>query len=500
MTVAGLLIVLSTAWFAFGYVGYPIALWLLRSLAPRRSAATPAASSQPSVSVIVAVHNGEHELTRKLEDTLAQAYTGRLEVIVASDGSTDHTDAIAESFALRGVRLVSRTERRGKEAAQAAAIGEAKGDVLVLTDVSALLEPGAIEAIVRPFADPTIGGVSSEDVVDQGGGEGLYVRYEMALRRLESEAATLVGLSGSFFAIRRELATPWPPHLASDFRCALEAARRGLRTVSAADARARFGTARAPGAEWQRKVRTVRRGLAVLFAYRELLHPRHGRVALALWGHKVARFTSPFALLVMLGASAAAAPASALAGLLLIAQLAFYALGAAALDGARARPLTPGAHRGVLPARARLGAGGVGLPRERPTRGDLEPNDAMSALRIGRLPPAGEYIGPSVLRRVLSDPNPARTLTRGLQDILGRVAITFHGSGREAMRVAFAHLAAKRGRYEIVIPAYTCFSVAASAVAAGLRVRLVDVDPRRQDRPGFARPSAPRSGCGCSGV
>ena len=101
----------------------------------------------------------------------------------------------------------------------------------------------------------------------------------------------------------------------------------------------------------------------------------------------------------------------------------------------------------------------------------------MSAFRIGRLPPAGEYIGPGVLRRVLSDPDPQKTLTEGLQAILGRdKGITFHASGREAMRVALAHLAKERGRDEVVVPAYTCFSVAASAVAAGLRVRLVDVD------------------------
>ena len=331
MTLAGVVIVASAAWFSFGYVGYPAVLWILQALAPRQRTPAGEDTAAPAVSVVIAVHNGERELARKLEGTLAQTHRGPLEILVASDGSTDRTDAIADAFAVRAVRLVRCPERRGKEAAQAAAIAEAKGDVLVFTDVGAELEPGALESIVAPFADPTIGAVSSEDVVEQGGGEGLYVRYEMALRRLESDAASLAGLSGSFFAIRRELATPWPTDLASDFRCALEAARRGLRAVTEPDARARFSATRSPAAEWQRKVRTVRRGLAVLFAYRELLHPRHGRVALALWGHKVARFTSPFALLALLGASAAAAPASALASILLIAQLAVYALGVAAL-------------------------------------------------------------------------------------------------------------------------------------------------------------------------
>jgi hypothetical protein len=153
----------------------------------------------------------------------------------------------------------------------------------------------------------------------------------MALRRLENEASSLVGLSGSFFAIRREFGAPWPTDLASDFRSALEAARRGKRAVSEPAARARFTASNDTAREWHRKVRTVRRGIAVLAAYRDVLHPRHGRAAFSLLGHKVARFTSPFALIVLLGASAAASPDSPMAGALLATQLAAYLLGGLSL-------------------------------------------------------------------------------------------------------------------------------------------------------------------------
>jgi glycosyltransferase involved in cell wall biosynthesis len=319
---------LGLAWLAFAYVGYPALLWLLAQLAPEPVAE---ADVYPALSVIIAVHNGAAALPRKLEQTLALEYPGPREVIVASDGSTDRTDEIAVSFAARGVRLVRNPERGGKEAAQAHAIAEAKGDVLVFTDVTAEIEPGALRWIVRPFADPTVGCVSSEDLVALEGGEGAYVRYEMALRRLESEAATIVGCSGSFFAVRRELGSPWPSDLASDFRSALESARRGLRAVSEPRARASFRAVDDPRAEWHRKVRTVRRGIAVLAAYRELLHPRYGRVALALWGHKVARFTSPFALLLVFAASFHAAHGSIAGGLLFAVQLLLYALGGMAL-------------------------------------------------------------------------------------------------------------------------------------------------------------------------
>lgn len=329
MTGLWLAIGLGLGWLGFAYVGYPLLLLVLSRLSPRE-VAYPTAEA-PELSVIVAVHDGAERLAGKLDETLGLSYARPFEVIVASDGSTDATEEIARSFETRGVRLVALATREGKEAAQAAGISAARGEVLVFTDLGARLEPDALLEIVKPFADPEVGCVSSEDLVESGGGEGAYVRYEMALRRLETRATTLVGLSGSFFAARRSLCSPWPADLASDFRTALEAARRGLRAVSAPQALARFTANEDPAAEWTRKVRTVRRGIAVLSSHRELLHPRYGRAALSVWGHKLARFTSPFALLLVLVASALAAPASPSAAVLLGAQLLAYGAGGLAL-------------------------------------------------------------------------------------------------------------------------------------------------------------------------
>jgi hypothetical protein len=328
MSGAAALAALALAWLVFAYLGYPLGLALLRALSPR-----PVRREDrfPALSVIIAVHNGERALAGKLEATLAQDYPGPFEVIVSSDGSTDATVGVARSFAGRGVVLVEGPERQGKEAAQARAIPRAQGEILVFTDVTAELVPGALRALARPLADPSVGAVSSQDEVDPEGGEGAYVRYEMALRRLESEATTLIGVSGSCFAIRRELAAPWPTDLASDFRVALEAARRGLRAVAEPGARVRFGVASASGAEWQRKVRTVSRGIAVLLAHRDLLAPRFGRAAFSVWGHKLARFTSPFALLLLLAASVALAGQGAFGRWLLAAQGFAYAVAGLAL-------------------------------------------------------------------------------------------------------------------------------------------------------------------------
>lgn len=339
-----LIIWLSLAWTGFAYAGYPLLLYALRWLSPipaPRSAGPEA--PLPRVSVIVAVHNAAREIAEKLENTLGLAYPSPLEILVSSDGSTDRTVEIAKGYADRGVIVVAAEERRGKEAAQARAIARARGDVLVFTDVGARLEPEALRNLVRPLLDPGIGSVSSEDAVEIQGGEGLYVRYEMALRRLESETTTLIGLSGSLFAARRELCTPWPTDLASDLRVALETVRRGYRAVSEPTARASFRVATDPAVEWRRKVRTVRRGIAVLSAHRSLLHPRHGRAAFSLWGHKVARFTAPFALLALLLGSAVAARTSSLALALLVVQLLGYAMGSFALLG--------GSTPNTLPAR-----------------------------------------------------------------------------------------------------------------------------------------------------
>ena len=122
MTILWSIIGVSIAWVAFAYVGYPVILMALRRFSPRRVAR---GDIRPAISVIITVYNGERELEKKLEDTLALRYGGPVEVIVASDGSTDRTDDIARSFADRGVTLIRNPQNGGKESAQALAISPA---------------------------------------------------------------------------------------------------------------------------------------------------------------------------------------------------------------------------------------------------------------------------------------------------------------------------------------------------------------------------------------
>lgn len=291
---------------AYTYAGYPILLWVWNRFRPPRGALSEV---RPTVSVIVAARNEADKIRGKIENTLALEYSAdRLEVIVASDASDDATDEIVREYAPRGVHLVRASQRRGKEYAQGLAIADAKGEVLVFSDAATMLEPDALNWLVQNFADPSIGAVSTEDVlVDVGktvAAEGLYVRYEMWVRRLESCFHSLVGLSGSCFAMRRELCLDWSSTLASDFMAAIRAARRGYRSVADPSARAKFVAVSSPQVEMARKIRTFLRGITVLLANLDMLNPlRFGRFAFQLVSHKVFRFLAPFLLLTTLAAS-----------------------------------------------------------------------------------------------------------------------------------------------------------------------------------------------------
>jgi cellulose synthase/poly-beta-1,6-N-acetylglucosamine synthase-like glycosyltransferase len=331
-------------WGGFFFAFYAYALYpvLLSLVALFRKRPVRSADWTPEVTVVVPVYNQAEAIRRKIENLLDLDYPReKMHLIVASDGSTDDTDSVVSSFAANGVRLVRTASREGKEAAQNLAVAEARGEITVFTDATILLGRGALRSIVRSFADPEVGCVSSEDDVP-GGGEGLYIRYEMHLRRLESSIGTLVGVSGSFYAVRRELLRPTDPRFTRDFLVPLDVIESGRRVVGDPEARGSFRPADTPGAEFQRKVRTVLRGMDVLLLRARLLNPiRRPFVAWVLWSHKVARWAVPWALLASWGANTALLGSPAYAALFAL-QTTFYLSGALALVSARWGTLLPG--------------------------------------------------------------------------------------------------------------------------------------------------------------
>lgn len=329
----------------YSYLVYPVLLMFLQRPTQARPAA--AGTVMPTVTVIVAARNEQARIREKLENTLALEYpNGSFNVLVASDASTDDTDAIVASFAARNVQLVRSPENKGKEHAQGLAIKAATGSLLIFTDAATRLRPDALRLLVEDFNDPTVGAVSSEDeLVSPDGqvrGEGAYVRYEMALRRLESRAGGLVGLSGSCFAVRKEVCARWRTDTPSDITTALLCAQAGLRAISDDRVKGMYQDLKDESKEFQRKKRTIIRGMTAVWELREALNPfRHGSFALQVWSHKILRWLVPVGLLLALLSSAALAPGSALFRGFLIVELAGYAAaGLAYLSGA-ARRLMP---------------------------------------------------------------------------------------------------------------------------------------------------------------
>ena len=290
----------------YSYLLYPLLLLLISRLRKSRNGdqtvATPSEEGAGGykISIIIAAHNEAARIEQKLEQTLALDYPLAIrEIIVASDASDDGTDQIVQQFANRGVILVRSDQRLGKEHAQQLAVQKATGELLIFTDTGTTIESASLRAATRYFDDPQVGAISSVDrLISKDGspaGEGVYVKYEMALRRLESRINSLVGLSGSFFAARRSLCLDWDTSIPSDFNTAMNCIKQGYRAVNADDVIGLYPDIENPAKEYPRKRRTVLRGVSALASNRELLNPaRYPLVAFQLWSHKIMRWAVPW--------------------------------------------------------------------------------------------------------------------------------------------------------------------------------------------------------------
>lgn len=320
----------------YAYLGYPIVLMILALFRNRR---VKKGDISPPVSFVITAYNEEKRIREKIENTLKQDYPrDKLEIIVASDCSSDRTDDIVKSYESEGVRLIRAKERRGKEAAQKLAVDGASGDILLFSDVATILPQDGVVNIVRNFHDQTVGCVSSVDkIIDtegKFGGEGAYVKYEMFLRYLETRANTLVGLSGSFFAARREVCQNWQPELQSDFNTLINAVHLGLRGVSDPESVGYYKNIADETREYERKVRTVLRGISVFMKSLPMLNPfRYGLFSWQLLSHKLCRWLVSFALILAFVSNACLIYRSSFYLYLFVLQLVFYVV---AFGGVRA--------------------------------------------------------------------------------------------------------------------------------------------------------------------
>lgn len=317
---------------AWVYVGYPVVLWLtamVRNRPVRRGAI------RPMVSLIICAYNEERDIRRKLEETLETEYPAdRLEIIVASDGSTDRTDDIVREFAPR-VTLLRVEGRGGKTVAQNAAVASARGEILVFSDVTTVYTPRTIPAMIENFADPEVGCVGGdlhylkEPRNSSAEGRALFWNYERQLRVWESQVHSIIGVAGCIYAMRRELYIPLDAAAISDFIQPGKVTERGHRTVLEPAALA-FEPAESGslGNELNRRARVITRGLRGAFHMPDLLNPlKHPWFAIELWSHRVLRWLVPVFLLILLFASLIGAPSSGFLRLALLAQLLVYGTG-----------------------------------------------------------------------------------------------------------------------------------------------------------------------------
>jgi cellulose synthase/poly-beta-1,6-N-acetylglucosamine synthase-like glycosyltransferase len=316
MSLPGILIGTAVALVLYTYLFYPLLLRLWGSFRPRRTVDEELAE-WPLISITAPAYNEEAQIRGLLESLLALDYPAeRRQILIISDASTDRTDEIVAEYADRGVELLRMPQRSGKTAAENAARARLRGEIIVNTDASIRIDPGALKPLVARFADPTVGVASGRDVSmarvggDPNAGESGYVGYEMTVRALEDRIYGIIGASGCFYGIRAALhGIPLPESLSRDFGAALNARDEGFRAVSVAEAICYVPRAGSLKREYRRKVRTMIRGMQTLHYKRHLLNPlRYGVFAWMLFSHKVCRWLVPWALVGAAAGIVALAP------------------------------------------------------------------------------------------------------------------------------------------------------------------------------------------------
>lgn len=339
MVVVEIVFWLCAGLLVYTHLGYPLVLALLDRLRPQPRH-RGAVGSLPRVSLIVAAHDEEDVIAAKIANAHALDYPRELlEVIVASDGSSDRTVELAEAA---GADLALDLERGGKIASQNAAVERASGEVLAFSDANATWAPGALRELLAPFGDAAVAYVCGQVRFSEQGGsnqEGVYWRYEMAIRSLESRLGGVTAGNGAIYAVRADDYMRLHRAASHDLSFPFMLAKRGRRAVYAPAALAEEKMVATTEGEFTRK-RRMMRGIFDEVVRDGMLSPRGYRpvYAFEIASHRALRYASPFLHLVALGANIALVGESPVYAVTLAVQVALVV--AAALAGAiPARPL-----------------------------------------------------------------------------------------------------------------------------------------------------------------
>lgn len=327
-----LIFIISLAICFYVYFGYPLLLAML-GFVFRRSVRK--GDITPFITVIIAAHNEEHIISDKLENTLSLDYPNdRLEIIVASDGSTDQTETIVSKYNNIGVRLLS-LPRGGKITALNTVVPEAKGEIIVFTDANSMLEAIALKKLVSNFSDPEVGCACGNQKYfsklngdSAAKGENLYWSYDKWIKGLESELHSIVAADGSIYAIRKHLYVPiLDLAQADDFAISARVVTQGFRLVYESEAISYEDPPSSSDLEFWRKVRVANQNMNGILNLKQALNPfKYRFYAIELLSHKVLRYLVPFFLLIAFLANILLALKSSFYMLTLLGQILFYGI------------------------------------------------------------------------------------------------------------------------------------------------------------------------------
>ena len=322
---------LSVAALVYVYAGYPVLVYLVSRVFPKK---IKRGFSEPKVTVLITAYNEESAIRRKLENTLLIDYPkDKLEILVASDGSTDRTDAIVKEFSSSGVRLFRQEGRAGKTVTQNNAVERATGEIILFSDATTDYRRDVLREILPNFADETVGCVAGKLIyVDRsasnvGKGAQKYWNYETFLKQSESRACSLIGASGCLYAVRKSAYRPMYPEACSDFLICTLVYEQGLRSVYEPRAVCTEDTNRQTDKEMKMRVRVISQTFTDLWRNRKMLNPfRSGFYAVELISHKVLRYAVPLFLFLIFVSNAVLILQAPFFEILFLGQIAFYLL------------------------------------------------------------------------------------------------------------------------------------------------------------------------------
>ncbi len=285
------------------YFGYPL---ILSGMAQWRAKPVRKSAFEPTVSIVLSLHNEEDVIEGKIKNFLALDYPpDRIEILIGSDGSTDQTNDIVKRFMNSRIHLFERDQRMGKSITINDLVQKAKNEIIVFTDARQIFAKDAVRQLVNNFADSTIGCVSGELIFfkKEGGtaqGINLYWKYEKLIRKNESQIHSMLGATGAIYAIRRELFTQVPERVVlDDMYIPLKVIQRAYRAIFDEEAKAYDQVADSPREEHRRKARTLYGNYQIFFLFSGMFIPLKSPIAIQLFSHKFLRVVIPFFLIVI---------------------------------------------------------------------------------------------------------------------------------------------------------------------------------------------------------